>query len=372
MKNGETCKVIIIGAGAAGVGLGVVFEKMGFTDYVILEQNTVGSSFKKWPSYTRFISPSFTGNSFGAVDLNSVTPDTSPAYNLKSEHPTGLQYAEYLELVADHFNVRIQEKTVVAKIEKEGEEFLVHTSDCLYKSQFVVWAGGEFNSPNNVSITGAEHCIHSSNVHDITDKQVTIIGGFESGMELAIHLLEQGKEVTIVDSAEPWAVTASDSSIALAPHTLDRLRPYIGSEQLQFIGNTTVTKVTKETTGYAVHTDKGTTITTPGAPILATGFSNLPAVISDYFTETNDGHVTITDDDESTSTPNVFLAGPKVRHGGAIFCFIYKFRQRLPIIAETIMERLDIEAKPVDALDAYEKANMYLRDLSCCTDDCAC
>ena len=39
----------------------------------------VGESFLRWPAETRFISPSFTGNFFGAPDLNAITPDSSPA-----------------------------------------------------------------------------------------------------------------------------------------------------------------------------------------------------------------------------------------------------------------------------------------------------
>ena len=58
---------IAIGAGAAGVGLGILFEKCGIENYRILERDSVGASFKNWPSYTHFISPSFAGNFFNAV-----------------------------------------------------------------------------------------------------------------------------------------------------------------------------------------------------------------------------------------------------------------------------------------------------------------
>lgn len=38
-----------------------------------------------------------------------------------------------------------------------------------------------------------------------------------------------------------------------------------------------------------------------------------------------DGVPKITKSDESTVSKNVFLVGPHVQHGGAIFCFIYKY-----------------------------------------------
>lgn len=370
MADNKEHDVIIIGAGAAGVGLGALFEKMGFKNYVILEQDTVGSSFKQWCNYTEFITPSFTGNAFNAVDLNAVTPDTSPAHTLKTEHPTGEQYAEYLELVADHFNLNVKENTKVTKLEKQTDLFLVHTRDEVLQTQFVVWAGGEFQYPALNAMPGAEHCIHSSRVREaLIEEQTTIIGGYESGMELALQQLRHGKAVTVIDREAPWEVNVSDASISLSTYTRDRLRPYVDSKLLTLIPHTEVTEITREETGYTIHTKQSGPIPVPNQPVLATGFSKLPALVADRFAYTADGQVAITEADESTITPNLFLTGPKVRHGGAIFCFIYKFRQRLPIVAETITERLGLD---LYVPDEYYRTGMYLKDLSCCADECAC
>ncbi len=73
--------VIIVGAGASGLGVGIVLQKLGI-DFLILEKDSVGSSFRKWPKETRFISPSFTGKFFKMPDLNAISPETSPAFNL--------------------------------------------------------------------------------------------------------------------------------------------------------------------------------------------------------------------------------------------------------------------------------------------------
>jgi len=369
MYDDYSHKIIIVGAGAAGIGFGVFLEKSGFKDYIILEKDDIGSSFKKWPEYTRFISPSFTGNFFNAVDLNAITPDTSPGYTLRTEHPTGKQYAEYLEKTATHFSVNIATNTLVKDINKHDDIFTVTTSRGTYTSQFVIWAGGEFQYSESSSITGIQHCVHSSQVKTMVDEDVVIVGGFESGMELAIKLLEEGKKVIIIDKKEPWTVTVSDSSISLAPYTLDRLRPYIGTDALTLIGNVFVTHIAQEDGGYIIYTEKSGNIKTQSKPILATGFQNLPPVVEKFFTENNKGYVALTDNDESTITPNIFLIGPKVQHGDAIFCFIYKFRQRLPIVAETIAKRLGISFR---ATEEYQDAHMYLKDLSCCTDECTC
>jgi len=60
------------------------------------------------PEETRFISPSFTGNFFGSVDLNALTPDSSPAFGLQAEHPTGAEYARYLNDVCKHHELDVR------------------------------------------------------------------------------------------------------------------------------------------------------------------------------------------------------------------------------------------------------------------------
>ena len=63
---------VVIGGGAAGVGVSVALGHAGIDNFLILERSTVGASFAEWPAETRFITPSCTTNSVGMLDLNSV------------------------------------------------------------------------------------------------------------------------------------------------------------------------------------------------------------------------------------------------------------------------------------------------------------
>jgi hypothetical protein len=94
--------VVIVGAGAAGVGCGVVLKDLGIENFVILERHQVGASFSFWPQEMRFITPSFPSHGFGLLDLNAVVLNTSPALSFRREHLTGKEYAFYLQTVADH------------------------------------------------------------------------------------------------------------------------------------------------------------------------------------------------------------------------------------------------------------------------------
>ena len=80
---------IVIGAGAAGIGAAIALMHAGVEKFFVVDRETVGASFAKWPAETRFITPSFPSNSIGMLDLNSIAVGVSPAFSMKVEHPTG-------------------------------------------------------------------------------------------------------------------------------------------------------------------------------------------------------------------------------------------------------------------------------------------
>ncbi|RIL77634.1 pyridine nucleotide-disulfide oxidoreductase, partial [Staphylococcus equorum] len=107
-------RVIIIGAGAAGIGMAVTLKQIQMEDVLVIEKDTIGHSFNHWPKSTRTITPSFTSNGFGMPDMNALSKDTSPAFTFNEEHVSGETYAEYLEIVADHFQIDIATNTKVS------------------------------------------------------------------------------------------------------------------------------------------------------------------------------------------------------------------------------------------------------------------
>ena len=80
---------VVIGGGAAGVGVAVALSHAGIENFLVLERRTVGASFASWPAETRFITPSCTTNSIGMLDLNSVVIGTSPAYTIEGRASDG-------------------------------------------------------------------------------------------------------------------------------------------------------------------------------------------------------------------------------------------------------------------------------------------
>ncbi|GIS06641.1 MAG: hypothetical protein CM15mP109_13970 [Candidatus Dadabacteria bacterium] len=100
-----------------------MLKDLGVTNQVVLEKNKVGDSFDKWPKEMRLITPSFTTNFYGHLDLNAIVSATSPAFTLRAEHPTGKQYAHYLRAVSDYCELPIVEDSNVEKISYSNNAF---------------------------------------------------------------------------------------------------------------------------------------------------------------------------------------------------------------------------------------------------------
>lgn len=367
-------KIIIVGGGAAGIGNAIALKHLGLDekDYVVLEKGQVASSFKKWPVEMKFITPSFTGNQFGAVDLNAISTHTSPAYTLSKEHVTGKEYAEYLQGIVAHYEIPVKTDVEVLSINKENDEFEIETSDGKYISEFLIWCGGEFQFPNLNPFKGAEYCKHNTHIDsykNIEGKEQVLIGGYESGIDAAVNFSQLNKEVVVFDSGSPWSESSSDPSTVLSTYTFERLQDELPKGNIELVANFKVTEVKKISEGYEIFNQRKEKVFVPNQPILCNGFSGSTKLIGNLFEENENGDIALTEIDESTITKNLFLSGPMVRQDKAIFCFIYKFRQRFPVIAQAIAKRLNISS---DGLDIYKKANMFLEDLSCCEDECAC
>ena len=365
-------RVIVVGAGPAGLGIAILLKRLNI-DYIVLERNEIGSSFKKWPKETKFISPSFTGNFFGMPDLNAITPDTSPAFTLSSEHPSGEEYARYLDSLVDFYQLHIKNKINVESVSKEKNRFVLDTNCGQFESKYLVWAAGEYQYPRENSFIGDELCTHFSNIKSFSDlegESRVIIGGYESGFETAINLAKSGKEVTLLDSSEYLALVGSDSSYTLSPYTKDRIKNII--EYLDYYENTKAEEVKYDGETYSIITSDGEELKSKYKPINCTGFASSLSLVKDLF-DHSDGYPLINDSDESTKTKNLFLAGPQVKHGNALFCFIYKYRQRFAILAERLAKE---ESKPNEIVDEiiqeYKNNNFYLKNLDCCDDECIC
>ncbi|MEM9017827.1 MAG: NAD(P)/FAD-dependent oxidoreductase [Verrucomicrobiota bacterium] len=365
--------VLIVGAGPAGLGCAAALKQCGIDNIALVDARDVGASFEKWPAQMRMISPSFHSNPFGQPDLNAITPHTSPADYLHSEHPSGPEYARYLKALAEFYKLEVKTGFKVTGVEKAGRLLTLEGAPEKLRAHHVIWTAGEFFFPRE-EIRGSEHCIHNSKVTDWSELpgvEHAVIGGFESGIDAAVHLARQGKSVHVLSRGEPWHQDSPDPSRALSPFTLDRLNDVLlnAPGTVRFYKNADIVEVKRKGEDYILVDSEGEPFEVSSPPILCTGFHGGLGPVASHFMD-KDGRVFFTEEaDESPSLPNLFYSGPLLQHRQSIFCFIYKFRARFGIIAKTIADRLGHEWE--EPLRQWRERGFMIDDLSCCQ-DCTC
>lgn len=374
----EQTSVLIVGAGPAGLGVAAALKRAGVIDLLVVDAREIGAAFRNWPKGMSLLTPSFHSNAFGLTDLNAIDPETSPADFLRTQHPGGPQYASYLEAVADHHSIPVCTGIKVQGLRKEDDQFVVKTDDGEIVADYVVWAAGQFFHPRDVEFPGAHLALHSSKVADwaaLEGDEFVVIGGYESGVDATLNLIDLGKSVTLVSKGEPWSSDHPDPSRSLSPRTFDRLRAVMRSPEkvklVDFVKNTEIHHIEEGDGWWTLRDQDDIPIVAKSRPILANGFhSGLGLAKSLFAKDENDLPIFSEEADESTITEGLFYSGPSLVHRNSLFCFIYKFRARFGVIAYEIASRL---GKPgVDEkLLPYLKAGLMNSDLDCCT-NCEC
>jgi len=345
--------VVVVGAGPAGIGMAMELAKVPGLEFGVLESDNIGESFRRWPAQTRLITPSFYSSPFGLADLNAVDETSSPALTAGTEHLSGQQYAEYLKSVVDNTRLPVVCGCKVLEVnpDPDGGFHLVTELGELH-AQYLVWACGEYQFPDLNPFPGAQWCQHYAYIEDwqIMDRgHYIVVGGYESGLDAAINLVKLGNRVRLLVRRPTWDLPdIHDPSQVLSPYTRQRLREMESNDQLEIVFDASVVEVSsQENNIFRVHSSDGRYWDSQQPPILGTGFQKGGGArqIKDLWQWGEDGHIVLSEIDESTLTPGLFLVGPQVRQEQRIYCFIYKFRQRFARIALQIALHLQLDTE---------------------------
>jgi len=187
----EKHKVIVIGAGQAGLSAGY-FLKNNKIDFLILDANErVGDSWRnRWDTLRLFTPAKFDG-------LAGMPFPTDPNY-----FPTKDEMGDYLQSYAKHFDLPVKNNVKVTGLSREGNKYCVNAGDQQFEADHVVIAMSNYQIPKiptfakdiNLDIVQ----IHSFNYRDMSQLQegsVLVVGAGNSGSELALEAARNDREV---------------------------------------------------------------------------------------------------------------------------------------------------------------------------------
>lgn len=181
--------VLIIGAGQAGLAMGYFLSKTKLSYQILESSGAIGDSWRNRYDSLKL----FTPRSYSALPGMPFPGDLDV-------YPTKDEVADYLSNYVRKFELHIKCNTYVEKLEQTLEGFLVHTAKESYSAKQVVIATGPFQKPFIPSYKGALSSeiiqLHSSeykNSSQIPQGKVLVIGGGNSGAQIAVDLAQTHK-----------------------------------------------------------------------------------------------------------------------------------------------------------------------------------
>jgi putative flavoprotein involved in K+ transport len=181
--------VIIIGAGQAGLSMGYFLKKSKLNFLLLDHHARVGDVWRKrYDSLVLFTPRSYSSLPGLKMDGN------------QEGYPNKDEVADYLESYAKNFDLPVKGSTEVIKLSKQNQLFQIETQNGVFEARKVVVATGPFHTPNipgfSKNLSSDVVQLHSSqylNPNQLNDGPVLIVGGGNSGTQIAVELSETHK-----------------------------------------------------------------------------------------------------------------------------------------------------------------------------------
>ncbi len=247
----------IIGAGFAGLGMGIRLKMAGKHDFVIFERaEEIGGT---WRDNT------YPGC---ACDIPSIVYSFSFDQNPEwSRHfPTQPEILAYLKQCVQRFEIekKIQFNTDIQQLrfdEDAGLWHLISRDGQEWTAQFVASAMGPLNRPNIPNLPGLDRFegvqFHSStwnHDYDLAGKRVAVIGTGASAIQFVPQIAPEVAQLHLFQRTPPWIVLRGDGKISPRRLSLFKRFPILQSllrtaryweleaAVLNFLGNQTVAR----------------------------------------------------------------------------------------------------------------------------------
>src|SRR5437660_4797329 len=221
-------RLIVVGSGPGGLQLSYSLTRLGIDHAVLWDDPAPGGMFRRWPVFQRMLSwtKPFAGVDHGErayerYDWNSLLSDDQenravmPALmDGTSYFPSRPEMQKGLETFAQRTGIRVRQGTRWESTRREGEDFVLTTSDGEYRAPVAVFAVG-VSHPYRPAIPGLESVPHYGDfrpVETYKDRRVFIVGKQNSGFEIATGLLPVARQIVLA-SPSPTKLSVNTRSL---------------------------------------------------------------------------------------------------------------------------------------------------------------
>ncbi|MDJ1182479.1 flavin-containing monooxygenase [Roseofilum casamattae] len=223
-------EILIIGAGFAGLGMGITLKKAGITSFKIYEKaNNLGGTWhhNTYPGCGCDV-PSF---------LYSYS--FAPKSDWTRDYPKQKEILTYLEDCAEEYEItrHIHLNTEISEAvfnEKETIWNVSTSSGEQLQANIVISACGQLNNPKIANIKGREtfqgtqfHSARWNHNYDFNGKTVGVIGTGASAVQFLPVIAQQVKKLIVFHRSANWVIPKSDRQLTEFDHWLFRTFPFL-------------------------------------------------------------------------------------------------------------------------------------------------
>lgn len=275
----EDKDVIIIGAGPAGLTAGMYAARAGI-DTLVIEmmmpggQMATAHKIKNYPGFPEGIG--------------------------------GMELAELMKAHAENLGTDIKNLDEVKKVEKEGDRFVITTSQGQYRALAVVIATGLYRKKLGVpgekefQGKGVSYCATCDGPF-FKDRKTVVIGSGTHAVSEALYLNDIAGEVKLVMKRDHPIITQKDTEKQLKESKVELVT---NTEVLEIFGQELVTGLK----ALDLNTKEERTIETDGIFIEAGRQPNI-ALLEGMDVKTDEKGYIITDEKQQTNIPGLYAAG---------------------------------------------------------------
>jgi cation diffusion facilitator CzcD-associated flavoprotein CzcO len=217
-EDGRVRDVIIIGAGFAGLGMAVTFEREGVVDYVVMERaDDVGGAWRDntYPGAACDIQSHLYSYSF------RPNPEWSRVYATQPEILAYLQRAADEEGVRPR--IRFGTNVTSARWNSADRCWDVAAGDEVFRARALISASGHLSDPVYPDIPGIGsftgrlfHSARWDHQFDFRGKRVGVIGTGASGIQIVPELAEVVDSLVVFQRSAPYIVPRRDREYTVA------------------------------------------------------------------------------------------------------------------------------------------------------------
>jgi cation diffusion facilitator CzcD-associated flavoprotein CzcO len=230
-------RVIIIGAGMAGILAAIKLKEAGYTNFSVYEKaDRVGGTWREntYPGLTCDV-PSH---------HYTYTFERNPDW---TRHlPPGAEIQTYFENTSDKYHVQelIQFNTEIKAAEFKDSRWLLTLADgSIDTADAVIAATGVLHHPSTPPIQGMDsftgqlfHSARWDHTIDISDKRVGVIGMGSTGVQIISALSEQGVDVSHFVRTPQWIMPVENGYFSEEERAAFRSDPKILNKAMDFEG----------------------------------------------------------------------------------------------------------------------------------------